>query len=119
MVRAQGSLQSSESTDPPPLHAIFLRVQPKSEIISSDVAEPVLSHHFQPGCVVSMSGFDQTTGQSAGGTHLSAIGPTSELSGFPYNKSVVFASSATLLLLTQILVCCVDRLNPQHKVPSS
>src|SRR5450756_2940440 len=115
MVRAQGSLQSSESTDPPPLHAIFLRVQPKSEIISSDVAGPVVSHHSLPKCVVLMSGFDQTTVRSAGENHLSASGSTLELSGFPCNRSVVFASSATLLLLTQILVCCIDRLNPQPR----
>src|SRR5450759_753887 len=114
MVRAQGSLQSSESTDPPPLHAIFLRVQPKLEIISSDVAEPVVSHHSLPKCVVLKSGFDQTTVRSAGENHLSASGSTLELSGFPCNRSVVFVSSATLLLLKQILVCCIDRLNPQH-----
>ena len=37
---------------------------------------------------------------------------TSALSDFPSNRFVVFASSATLLLLTQFLVCCIDRLNP-------
>src|ERR1035437_155583 len=115
MVRARGTLQSSESTGPPPLHAIFLLVQPKSEIISNDVAELVVSHHSLPKCVVLKGGFDQTTGRSAGENHLSASVPTLELFGFPCNRSVVFASSATLLLLTQILVCCIDRLNPQPK----
>lgn len=39
---------------------------------------------------------------------------TLALSEFSCNRSVVFVSSATLLLLlTQILVCCIDRLNPQ------
>src|SRR6185369_12471537 len=63
--------------------------------------------------VILTSGFDQTTGRSAGDIHLSASVPTSALSGVPCNKSVVFASSATLLLLTQCLVCCIHRLNPQ------
>src|SRR5450756_888771 len=93
MVRARGTLQSSESTDPPPLHAIFLRVQPKSGIISNDVAEPVVSHHSLPKCAVLKGGFDQTTVRSAGENHLSASGPTSALSGFPCNRSVVFALS--------------------------
>src|SRR3990172_3423340 len=114
MVRAREKLQSNESTDLPPLHAIFLRVQSKSEIISNDVAEPVVSHHSRPECVVLKGGFDQTTVRSAGENHLSASAPTLALSGFPCNRSVVFVSSATLLLLlTQILVCCIDRLNPQ------
>ena len=60
-----------------------------------------------------MSGFDQTTGRSPEETHLSASGPTSAPSGFLCNRSVVFASSATLPLLTQCLVCCIHRLNPQ------
>src|ERR1019366_5810191 len=113
MVRARGTLQSSGSTGPPPLPVIFLLVQLKSEIISNDVAELVVSHHSLPKCVVLKGGFDQTTVRSAGENHLSASGPTLELFGFPCNRSVVFASSATLLLLTQILVCCIDRLNPQ------
>src|SRR5450759_1903510 len=115
MVRARGTLQSSESTDPSPLHAIFLRVQPKSEIISNDVAEPVVSHHSLPKCVVLKSGFDQTTVRSAGENRLSASVPTLTPFDFQYNKSGFSVSSATLLLLTQILVCCIDRLNPQPK----
>src|SRR5450759_3598335 len=97
MVRARGTLQSSESTDPSPLHARLLRVQPKSEIISNDVAAPVVSHHSLPKCVVLKGGFDQTSARSAGGSHLSSSGPTLALSEFPCNRSVVFVSSATLL----------------------
>ncbi|MGC2459015.1 MAG: hypothetical protein WA435_13585, partial [Gallionellaceae bacterium] len=39
--------------------------------------------------------------------------PTLKLFDFQYNKFGFSVSSATLLLLTQILVCCIDRLNPQ------
>ena len=51
----------------------------------------------------------------SGEIHLSASVPTSALSGFPCNKFAVFASSTTLLLLTQHLVCCIERLNAQAK----
>jgi len=50
-----------------------------------------------------------------GENHLSASAPTLALSGFPCSRSVVFASSATLLLLTQYLVCCIHRLNPHRR----
>src|ERR1035437_111914 len=113
MARARGTSQSNESTDSPPLHAIFLHVQLKSEPISNGVVEPVLSHNFQPEYVLLMSGFDQTTVRSAGANHPFASGPTLALSGFPCNRSSVFASFATLLLLTQPLVCSPHRLNPQ------
>src|ERR1035437_54281 len=115
MARARGTSQSNESTDSPPLHAIFLHVQLTSEPISNGVVEPVLSHHFQPEYVLLMSGFDQTTVRSAGANHPFASGPTLALSGFPCNRSSVFASFATLLLLTQSLVCCTHRLNPQAR----
>src|SRR5450759_1000218 len=72
MVRARGMSQSSESTDPPPLHAIFLRVRPRSELISNDVAAPVVSRHSRPKCVVLKGGFDQTSARSAGGSHPSS-----------------------------------------------
>ncbi|MFZ2293882.1 MAG: hypothetical protein WAW46_02470, partial [Polaromonas sp.] len=52
---------------------------------------------------------------SVGEIRLSSIAPTLKLSGFACNRSVVFASFATLLLLTQYLVCCIDRLNPSCK----
>ncbi|MGC2456805.1 MAG: DUF72 domain-containing protein, partial [Gallionellaceae bacterium] len=41
--------------------------------------------------------------------------PTLKLFDFQYNKFGFSVSSATLLLLTQILVCCIDRLNPQFQ----
>src|SRR5712691_1366703 len=106
-------LQLNGSSDPQPQHAISLRVRPKSAPIWNENVAPDVSRLSLPECVVSMSGFDQTTGRSAGEIHLSASVPTSALSGFPCNKFVVFASSATLLLLTQCLVCCIHRLNPQ------
>ncbi|MGA8865191.1 MAG: hypothetical protein WB444_15425, partial [Gallionella sp.] len=43
-----------------------------------------------------------------------ASDPTSTIFDFQYNKSGFFVSFATLLLLTQILVCCIDRLKSQN-----
>jgi hypothetical protein len=57
--------------------------------------------------------FRSTTLRSSEEIRPSASDPTSQLSGFPCNKSGAFASSATLLLLTQLQVCCIHRLNPQ------
>src|SRR5450759_1778059 len=123
MVRVQGTLQSSEPTCPLPLHAIFLRAQPKSELFSDAAAEPDVSHHSLPKCLGLKSGFDRTTGRSAEENRLSASVPTLTPFDFQYNKSGFSVSSATLLLLTQILACCIDRLNPQtipdgHSAPS-
>jgi hypothetical protein len=96
-----------------PMHAISLRAQPKSALISNGSAPPVVSHPSLPECLVSLSDGDQITARSAGGSPLSSSSPTSRPSGFRCNRSEVFASSSTLLLLTQYLVCCIDRLNPQ------
>src|SRR4030042_4319895 len=108
--------QSSKSIAPPPLHAISLHVQPKPGPILNVGVEPVVSHHSPLEFARLMNGIDQTTGRSAVESRLSASAPTSELSGFQCNRFAVSVSSATLLLLTQILVCCIDRLKPQHKV---
>src|SRR3990172_3750906 len=113
MVRAQVVPPLNESTDPQLQNEIFLLAQLKSALISNGDAAPDVSHLSLPVSVVSMSGFDQTTARYAGGTHLSASAPSSTLSGLPCNRSLVFASSATLLLLKQSLVCCIHRLNPQ------
>src|ERR1017187_650523 len=115
MVLARVVLLSSGSNTAPPQHAISLLVRPSSALISSGNVVPDVSHLSLPECVVLMSGFDQTTVRSAGANHPSASAPTLALSGFPCNRSSVFASSATLLLLTQSLVCCIHRLNPQSK----
>src|SRR5664279_5186652 len=112
MALAQGELLSNGSSAQMPKHTIFLRVQPKSAPSLIGVVAPVLSRLSLPESLVSTSGFDQTTARSVAGTRLSASDPTSALSGFPCNRSVVSASSATLLLLTQFLVCCIHRLNP-------
>ena len=117
-MRVRGTLQSTEATDLPPLNAIFLRVQPKSEPISIDIVQPVVSHHSQLECAVPMSGSDQTIGRSVEESHPFASATTSELSGFQCNKSVFSVSYATLLLLMQILVCCIDRLKPQDNAAS-
>src|ERR1019366_6477544 len=115
MALARGTSQSSEPTGQPLLHAISLRVQPKSEIILNAAVVPVVSHHARPRCVGLKSGFDRTTVRFVEEIRLSASVPTSTPFDFQYNKSGFSVSSATLLLLTQILVCCIDRLKPQHR----
>src|SRR5450756_61647 len=115
MALARGTSRSSEPTGQPLLHAISLRVQPKSEIILNAAVVPVVSHHARPRCVGLKSGFDRTTVRFVEEIRLSASVPTSTPFDFQYNKSGFSVSSATLLLLTQILVCCIDRLKPQHE----
>lgn len=44
---------------------------------------------------------------------IDPLDPAGDLFGCPNNSSVASASFATLLLLTQLLVCCIHRLNPQ------
>src|SRR5450755_2785779 len=112
---AQASLQSNGSNDPPPPHAISLHVRPKSALIWSDIVAPDEFRLSPPKSVVWTNGFDQTTLRSAEEIRPSASDPTSQLSDFPCNKSGAFASSATLLLLTQLQVCCIHQLNPQPK----
>lgn len=115
MVLELEALQSNGSIAPQPGHAISLPARPRSAPAAIDSAVPDVCRQSQPGCDLQMSGFGQTTGQSAGGTHPSSSAPTSAPSGSPSTRSVVFASPATLLLLTQGLVCCIDRLNPPPK----
>src|SRR3954468_24820569 len=79
---------------------------------SGDTA-PGISRRFRQESHVPTYALDQTTGQSGEATHLGASAPTSTPSGYPYSRSVVFASSATLPLLMQRLLCCIDRLNLQ------
>src|SRR5580765_2941151 len=112
MALARAEMLSNASSDRMPEHAIFLHVQPTPAPTSNGDVAPDVSHPSPPECLVLMSGSDQTTGRSAEATPLSASAPTSRPSDFPCNRSSVFASSATLLLLTQSLVCCIDRLNP-------
>src|SRR5450755_1065560 len=112
---AQASLQSNGSNDPPPQHAISLHVRPKSALIWSDIVAPDEFRLSPPKSVVWTNGFDQTTLRSAEEIRPSASDPTSQLSDFPCNKSGAFASSATLLLLTQLQVCCIHQLNPQSR----
>ena len=54
--------------------------------------------------VVSMSGFDQITGQYSGEIPLSASDPTLKLFVWLCNRFLDVVSFATLLLLTQLIV---------------
>src|SRR6185503_17276844 len=77
--------------------AIFLLVRLMSVPISSGVVARDVSHPSAPECPAPTSGFDQTAGQSAEENRPSASAPTSAPYGFPCNRSVAVASSATLL----------------------
>src|SRR5664279_3810137 len=109
----QVAVQSNGPIGPPPRHAISLRVRPMSAPTPNGNAAPGESRPSRPECPVPTNALDQTTGQSGGETHLRASAPTSRLSDYRYKNSAVFASFATLLLLKQNLVCCIDRLKPQ------
>src|SRR3954469_14532268 len=87
--------------------------------MASGDAPPGVSRRFRQESHVPTYALDQTTGLSGEATHPGASAPTSTPSGFPYSKSVVFASSATLPLLTQKSLCCIDRLNPQPVADTS
>src|SRR5665213_2204641 len=102
----------NESTAPPPQHARSLRVRPRSAPLVNGNAQVDVSHQSQPKCRVPIRDSDRTVELSAGGTHLSSSAPTLQPSGFPCSRSLACASFATLLLLTQFLACCIDRLNP-------
>ena len=103
-------MRSSELTGPPPWRVIFLRVRPRSAPIANGDVLADVSHLSEPGYLVSTSAPDQIAGLFVEAFHLSSIAPSSKLSGSASNRSVVFVSSATLLLLAQSLVCCIDRL---------
>src|SRR5664279_3676436 len=115
MARAQETSQSNESTAPLPTPAIFLRVQLESDPTSNGVVGPVLCHRFQQEYARLTSDFDQTTVRSPAANHPFANGPTSALSGFPCNRSSVFASFADPRRPPQSLVCCIHQLNPQGR----
>jgi len=68
---------------------------------------------FRPGLPEPISGFDQIAGRFFEGNRPCASVPTSAPSGCLSNRSGASASLATLLLHTQLLVCCIHRLNPQ------
>jgi hypothetical protein len=113
MEHARGLLQSSEPTGQLPLHAIFPLAQEALAPAWSGIVVPAVFLPSQLKSARQMNGFDQTTVRSAGETRLYASVPSLMPFDFQYNKSGFSVSSATLLLLTQILVCCIDRLNPQ------
>src|SRR5664279_663103 len=116
MVLVREVLLSSGLTGPPRQREISLRVRQRLAPIENDVVLVDVSHQSQQVSRVQIRDSGQTTELSVGGIHPSSSAPTSVLSDFPSNRSLVFVSSATLLLLTQFLVCCIDRLNSPSTV---
>src|SRR3970282_2389291 len=110
---AQDPLLSSESTDPQPRHGRFLHAPPRSVPDRIGDARGDVSHPWQQGRYAPRCACGQTAGQSRVEIRPGASAPTSKPSGNPYRKSAIDTSFATLLLLTQNLLCCIDRLNPQ------
>lgn len=100
-------------TDLLPGSEISLRVQPSSARSGNDSALAGVCLQFRQRAHLSMSGFDQTVGQSFEGSLPSSSDPTSRPSDYPCRRFWSCTSSfTTLLLLTQNLMCCIDRLNP-------
>lgn len=79
----------------------------------SDIAVPEVSRMSRAGFPEPMSGFDQIAGRFVEGSHPYASVPTLAPSAYPCNRSGASASFATLLLLSQLIVCCIHRLNLQ------
>ena len=115
MATARGTLQSSELIDLQLLHEISLHVQPESVTIENVSVVRVVFLLSLPKYVVLKDDVYRTTAQFDEACRLLSSVPTSMLFDFQYNKSEFSVSYVTLLLLTQILECCVDRLKSQHK----
>ena len=76
-------------------------------------------HQFSPRCFGSRCAVGQTTGRSGEASSLPSNAPTSKPSGCRCSSFASCTSSATLRLLTQFSVCCIDQLNPPSKAASS
>lgn len=113
MATARGTLQSSELIDLQLLHEISLHVQPESVTIENVSVVRVVFLLSLPKYVVLKDDVYRTTAQFDEACRLLSSVPTSMLFDFQYNKSEFSVSYVTLLLLTQILECCVDRLKSQ------
>src|SRR5689334_19492951 len=113
MALARGCWRSLESRSRPLQHVRSLRARTKSAPSKTGTALAAVCRLFGTESLRPTNAIDRTTGLSVAGCRLLSSAPTSGPSGCPCSRSAFDTSSATLLLLTQFLVCCIDRLNPQ------
>src|SRR5471030_2781936 len=113
MPLGRGSQRSSESICLPRRLVRFPPSRPASTPSRTECAQAVGCHPSGPVRLAPMCAPDRTAEQSVGASSLPSIAPTSRPSGCPSSRSVAAASYATLLLPTQLSVCCIDQLNPQ------
>jgi hypothetical protein len=94
------------------LLAISPRVLPRSMPSLHDAAQPAETRQSRQRFFGQTCAPGQRACQSRATSSLISSAPTSVPSGFLNSISVAFVSFATLLLLAQSVVCCIDRLNP-------
>src|SRR5450755_5157467 len=98
-----------ESIDLPPPHARSPHVRPRSAPLGPGAALPDGCHQTRPEFLALTYAPGQTAWLSGGASSLASIAPTSRPSGRPCSRCACGTSSATLLLLAQLSVCCIDR----------
>src|SRR4249919_3015735 len=109
-VRAVQPLNESTGLRPPSVRSP--PVQPASAQSGNGCVAAVESHRSAQRCLESSHGRDRTDEQSGAASSPASNAPTSGPSGPRCSTCVCGTSSATLLLLTQRSVCCIDWLNP-------
>src|SRR4030095_11558078 len=112
MTLARAVRRSSESTGLLPPRVRSPPAQPVSTRSQNGSVAVVECRRSEPARLEPRYERDCTDEQSGAASSLPSIAPTSRPSGRPCSRCVRGTSSATLLLLTQLSVCCIDRLNP-------
>lgn len=112
MAPGQVVQRSTESIRPQRRIAIFLLYQPRTTPSRTGIAAVAECHQFSPRCFGSRCAAGQKVGLSAEASSLLSSAPTSKPSGCRCSSFVSGTSSATLHLLMQFSVCCIDQLNP-------
>src|ERR1043166_8445826 len=115
MAHARAGQLLNESNGLRPLSVRSPPVQPASAQSRNGCVAVVESHRSAQRCLEPSHGRDRTDEQSGAASSLPSSAPTSMPSERPCSTCVCGTSSATLLLLTQRSVCCIDRLNPPCK----
>src|SRR6478736_3970243 len=112
MALDRAALQSIEWSRQSPELARSPRVQPTSMQSLHVSAAQGECRQTPQEFYESMGESDRRACQSHAASSLASSAPTSRLFGYLSSRSVVAASSATLLPPTRWLVCCIDPLNP-------
>src|SRR5450755_3293716 len=107
------------SIDLPPRHARSLHARPRSAPFGPGAAALDGCRQTRPEFLALTYAPGQTACLSRAASSLASIAPTSRPSGCPCSRCACGTSSATLLLLAQRSVCCVDQLNPPSETDRS